>query len=372
MNHDTRKSLYQTISEKRQRPIISYVTSFRNNATASIASDVIPEFIKQVRAIDSAQNEIDLLIISYGGDPTVAYRIISILRERFKKIGVLLPYTAYSAATLISLGADEIVMHPFSNLGPVDPQLTHRKQNQEQIQFGSEDLRNYIDFVRHDVGLSDQEQMQKSFEIICREVGAVPIGVAKRSAQLALSMGEKLLSMHMSDNNKAKTIAETLNKSFYHHGYPLGRTEAKKMGLPITNPAAEIEDLLWKVYESFEAEMKFNEPFDPLKLVLNSAAAANLLAPTQQVQIPANLPPNLIQQVYQQILAQVQIVQNAPVDYELFQACVETGTCRSDFRTTGKIFANRLADNNIAVNIIPTFSGWKFLQDQLPLQPANN
>ncbi len=222
------------------------------------------------------------------------------------------------------------------------------------------------------MGLSDQEQMQRSFEIICKEVGAVPIGVAKRSAQLALSMGEKLLSMHMSDNNKAKTIAETLNKSFYHHGYPLGRTEAKKMGLPITNPITEIEDLLWKVYESFETEMKFNEPFDPLKLVLNSGVAENLLAPTQQVQIPSNLPPNVLQQVYQQILAQVQVAQIPPIDYDLFQACVETKSCRSDFRTTGKIFSNKLADNNIAINIIPTFSGWKFISDQLPSQPTNN
>ncbi|MBI3193392.1 MAG: hypothetical protein HYZ34_02870, partial [Ignavibacteriae bacterium] len=266
--------------------------------------------------------------------------------------------------TLISLGADELVMHPFSNLGLVDPPLTHRKQNQEQIQYGSEDIRNYIDFVRNDVGLSDQEQMQRSFEIICKEIGAIPIGVAKRSAQLALSMGEKLLSMHMLDSNKAKTIAETLNKSFYHHGYPLGRTEAKRMGLPITNPTRDIEELFWKIYESFEKEMKFNEPFDPLQLVLNDKVASNLLAPTQQVQIPSNLPPELLQQVYQAILAQVQIVQIPPIDYELYQASVESLKGKSDYRTTGKIFSNKLPDNNISINIIQTFSGWKYYKNE--------
>lgn len=339
------------------------MTSFRVNASASIASDVIPDFIKLIQSIPPEYKEIDLLIISYGGDPTVAYRIVSILRERFKKVGVLLPYTAYSAATLISLGADEIIMHPFSNLGPVDPQLTHRKQNQEQIQFGSEDLRNYIDFIQNDVGLSDQEQMQKSFEIICKEVGAVPIGVAKRSAQLALSMGEKLLSMHMTDSNKAKIIAETLNKSFYHHGYPLGRTEAKKMGLPITNPDEEMEGLLWQTYESFETEMKFNEPFDPLKLVLNSPSAASLLAPTQQVQIPGNLPADILQQVYNAVLADIQVVQIPPVDYELFQASTESEYGKSEFKTIGKVFANKLPDNNITMNIIQTSSGWKYTKN---------
>ena len=62
----------------------------------------------------------DLLLVSNGGDPVVSWRIISLLRERFKKVGVLLPYQAYSAATLVALGADDIVMHPFSNLGPVE------------------------------------------------------------------------------------------------------------------------------------------------------------------------------------------------------------------------------------------------------------
>lgn len=363
MDYHKRKELYRKISEKRGRPLLAYVTSFRVNASASIASDVIPDFIKLIQAVPTEHKDVDLLIISYGGDPTVAYRIISILRERFKKVGVLLPYTAYSAATLISLGADEIIMHPFSNLGPVDPQLTHRKQNQEQIQFGSEDLRNFIDFIRNDVGLSDQEQMQKSFEIICKEVGAVPIGVAKRSAQLALSMGEKLLSMHMTDSNKAKTIAESLNKSFYHHGYPLGRTEAKKMGLPITHPDAEMEGLLWQTYESFETEMKFNEAFDPLKLVLNSPASASLLAPTQQIQIPGNLPPDILQQIYHAVLNQVQVVQIPPVDYELFQASTESEHGKSEFKTSGKIFANKLPDNNITMNIVQTSSGWKFTKN---------
>ncbi len=219
MNYQERTELYRQIAEIRKRPLISYVTSFRANANASIASDVISHFLKQISEIPSEIDSIDLMVISYGGDPTVAYRIVNLLRERFKKFGVLLPYTAYSAATLISLGADEIVMHPFANLGPVDPQLSYKHQDKE-IHFGSEDLRNFLDFVKCDVGISDQEQLQKSFELACKEVGAIPIGIAKRSSQLALSMGEKLLSSHMSDSNKAKTIAETLNKSFYHHGYP--------------------------------------------------------------------------------------------------------------------------------------------------------
>ena len=359
MNYKIRVKLFKEISGIRERPLISYITSFRQNASASIASDVIPEFLKQLQSLPKDNPNIDLLVISYGGDPTVSYRIITILRERYKKIGVLLPFAAYSAATLISLGADEILMHPFSNLGPVDPQLSYKKNNDENINFGSEDLRKFIEFVRQDVGLTDQEQMQKSFEMVCSEVGAIPIGIAKRSSQLALSMGEKLLSTHLSDNNKAKTITETLNKSFYHHGYPLGRTEALKIGLSVAKPPKNLEDLLWQVYLSYEEEMKLNEPFVPFQVILNDPKTSDLLAPTKQIQIPNNLPEDLRTQVYKQVLQNIEIKEIPPIDYELFQAALESEFCKSEFRTSGKIFANKLPDNNIALNIIPTFSGWK-------------
>jgi len=359
MNYESRNLLYQKIGEIRKRPLISYVTSFRGNANASIASDVISHFLKQLSEIPKETDNIDLLIISYGGDPTVAYRIVNLLRERFKKFGVLLPYTAYSAATLISLGADEIIMHPFANLGPVDPQLTHKSQDKE-IHFGSEDLRNFLDFVKSDVGISDQEQLQKSFELACKEVGAIPIGIAKRSSQLALSMGEKLLSLHMTDSNKAKTIAETLNKSFYHHGYPLGPTEAKKIGLPVINPNDELKELLHEVLISFENEMKFDSPFNPLEIVLSDPQTASLLAPVNQIQLPANLPSKILQQAYNNVLQQIQVAQIPPLDYDLFIACVESVYCKSHFRINGKIFSNRLPDNNISVNVIPVKSEWSF------------
>ena len=222
MAYETRIKLYREIEEKRKRPLISYFTSLRPNASAQMASDVISEFAKQIIEIPKTKKEIDILIVSSGGDPTVAWRIISMLRERFEKVGVLVPYAAYSAATLLALGANEIIMHPFSNLGPVDPQLTYVKRgekgSEEKIQFGAEDLRHFLDFVKTDVGISDQEQLERAFELVCKDVGSIPIGVAKRSSYLALSMGEKLLSLHMDDQSKVKAIAEALNKSFYHHG----------------------------------------------------------------------------------------------------------------------------------------------------------
>ena len=125
MPYQERIDLYKAIEKLRGKPLIVYVTSSRPGPGASglMAGDVIHEFANQLLKIPNDVEEVDILIVSNGGDATVAWRVISMLREKFKRVSVLLPYAAFSAATLLALGADEIVMHPFSNLGPVDPQL---------------------------------------------------------------------------------------------------------------------------------------------------------------------------------------------------------------------------------------------------------
>lgn len=368
MVYDKRVELYRKIEAIRGRPLIVYVTSHRLSAHAAMSSDVIPEFTKQILKIPDDINQIDILIVSLGGDPTVSWHLISMLRERFEKVGVLLPYVAYSAATLFALGADEIIMHPFSNLGPVDPQLTYLIKNSgnqgkkpERGNFSSEDLKHFLEFVRSDVGISDQEQMAKTFELLCNEVGPIPIGIAKRSTYLSLSMGEKLLSLHMKDPNKTKAIAEALNASYYHHGYPVGRKEAKIIGLPvIENITKELENLIWDVWVDIESELMCNKPFNELELIFENEEISKLIAPVSQIQIPPNLPQALLQSILQQILKNISIIPINPIDFEVTNAIVESKNCKSEYKTIGKINAVRMPDMAISTSKLITSQMWNF------------
>ncbi len=272
MSYLTRKKLYKKLEEKRKKPLITYVTSIRQGCPAQMAQDVLPQFIKQINEIDSKDDEIDLLILSNGGDPIVSWRIISLLREKFKKISVLIPYTAYSAATLLALGADEIIMHPYGNLGPIDPQLNFVNSSGRQTTIGYEDIIKYIEFVKG-IGITDQDLLQQSFDRLTAEIPPTLIGAAKRGSQLGLTMGEKLLATHMEDENKTKVISETLNTKFYHHGYPLGRKEAKEIGLPIAKPDEEIEKIMWDICQDFMDELEFNKIFDPENIIIEKIAA---------------------------------------------------------------------------------------------------
>ena len=296
-----------------------------------MGKDAVPEFLDQLQALPSSTTALDLLLVSDGGDPTVAWSIVSLIRERVEKFSVLVPQAAYSAATLIALGADEIVMHPHSNLGPVDPQIrTIRKREggqQERSEFGAEDLGSFLRYTRDTVGLTDQKRLAQMFELFCKAVGPVPIGVAARSSQLSMMMGEKLLKMHMrgaDQSQQAATIAESLNKNFFHHGYPVSRSEAKEIGLKVADKNSEVEDILWRIWSSLEDEFDFRKPFNPIGILAQSNAASLLFGSVPLITIPHNMPLQLQQEAHQQILNQVARDKVDAVDYKMTHAMMES------------------------------------------------
>ncbi len=365
MSIATRLPLYREIEALRGCPLIAYVTSTRPNAQGDMATDAIPELLDQLLALPPECKQVDLLVVSLGGDPTVAWRIMTLLRDRVKKVGVLVPQAAFSAATLLALGADEIVMHPCGNLGPVDPQIRVMRKTDgkkpEVISFGSEDLAGFLNFVRQNVGLSDQEYLRSTFELFCKEVGAIPIGIASRGARLSLSLGVKLLQMHMRDDaakQKATAIAETLNKEFFHHGYPVGRKEAREIGLKVVEPKADLEQKMWALWTDIEAELECRCPFNPMQEIEKAGKAGPLFSPTPLLNMPANMPPQLAQQVLNKVLQQISIVEVEPVGYSITAALVESSRCASAYVTKGRIFARRDHEAKISLNTVVTSAKW--------------
>lgn len=74
--------------------------------------------------LKAQRKDILLFLKSKGGELETAYLISKMCgKVKNKKFVVAIPAEAKSAATLLSLGADEIHMGPLSELGPIDPQI---------------------------------------------------------------------------------------------------------------------------------------------------------------------------------------------------------------------------------------------------------
>ena len=362
-----RIKLYERVELHRGKPLILYVTSIRHGASGQIAQDVIAELLNQLQALPRDTSDLDLLIVSNGGDGTVAWRIVSLIRERVKRFSILVPHAAFSAATLIALGADEIVMHPHGNLGPTDPQIVNQKKG---IQFGTEDLQAFLRFAREQVGLTDQAPLRDLFLKFSEEVSFVGVGTAARGTQLSTSIGEKMLLMHMTDTEgkqSARVISESLNTKYFHHGYPLSRSEAKQIGLQVADSDEELDNLMWSIWRDLEAELQFREAFVPLELMKANPSCAALFGPAAQIQIPPGTNPQMLQMLLQIFAQQVGVQQVPPTAYETTLAVMESLRIASKSRVAGQIFAARAPDLEFKIQMAPEKMGWVDVPLPLPV-----
>lgn len=359
MSLKSRLELYDKIKEHRKHPLIVYVTSKRHGIESSMASDAIPYLIDQIQKIPKDTKHLDFLIVSYGGDPMVAWRIMSLLRSAVDNVSVLVPQSAYSAATLIALGASEIIMHPYGHLGPVDMQI-QTVGERGMRHFSTEDISAFIEFVREQLSITDQEHLRKLFEPTLREVGALGLGFTARGAKLAIALGEKLLRMHRPKEEAAvsKTVVEKLSRQFHFHGYPVSRKEALEIGLQVNEKRCTVlEDLMWELWLDLESELKEREPFSPLSELMNSPAAAELLSPVPQLTLPGNAPsPNHLSSDIPALMTATKDVQ--PVDTQFVTALIESKRLCHNSEVKGKILAYRQPDLLIRHNVIISSKSW--------------
>lgn len=366
MGWTERTKLYKQIEAHRNHPLVVYATSKRAGVASAMATDALPALIEQFDQFPKDAKHVDFMIASYGGDPMVAWRIMSLIRQHAADVSVLIPQSAYSAATLVALGANQIVMHPNGHLGPVDMQITTPGDGGHLKRFSTEDISAFLDFVRDNLKITDQKHVRMLFEATCREVGSLGIGFTARSSKLAVDLGERLLAMHMKDDDsrsKLRSIVENMSRKFQSHAYPVSRTEALDLGLPVNKKRdLQLEELMWKTWLEIEEELSERRPFDPIIELAKSPEADTLLAPVPQIDLPAPASASAHFSTTIDDVLKASEKKIHPVDYEYTGAIVESSRMASAHLTRGKILSCRTPDLLIHYNVVRTSNAWEKLE----------
>ncbi len=359
MKYSDRKSLYEKIETLRGFPFIAYITSQRSGIGGQIGVDSLDQFIDQIRLIPDDKEEVDLLIESFGGDAITSSRIISLLRTKFKRVNVFISHSAFSAATLLALGADQIIMGKYGCLGPIDPQITVREKDGSVKQFAYEDILAFIGFAKKECKLKNQEHLEKVFLKLTETANPVTIGFASRSSSLSTALGEKLLQLHMKDKGRASKIAEKLNKDFFNHGYALSRGDAKEIGLNVIIPSEELEELMWSIHTSFEKELETRKPFNIVSEFLSTPGASDYLKSPAPVTVPTNIPQQQIMPIIFQLIKDQLDKATPEVEREIKHAFIESKNSASEFFCKYRILLQRLPDLKFNANLIELEKGWR-------------
>jgi hypothetical protein len=266
-----RKELIKQIQDKRNSKVIVYVTGDRQPIMAMIAEDAVRPLYDHLLSIGKAE-KIDLFLYSRGGDVSVPWRIVSMFREFCDELSIIVPYKAYSAATLISLGADKIIMGKKAELGPIDPTL--RKMAIGEIsgppqEISVEDVNSYISFIRERANINDQSALAQMVSILANYITPLTLGSVNRQDSHIKLVARKLLTSRNKklDESKINTIVEMLTEKIYSHGHAISRKEAQELGLPVEIPEEPLEDAIWSLYLEYERFLQLTDPLDPLVIL---------------------------------------------------------------------------------------------------------
>lgn len=341
-----RRGLIEKLGEIRGSHVICYLTSLRPNAPGLMSDDAVRVFFDHLLLLPERRvKRLDIYLCSHGGNSVVPWRLVALFREFAESFNVLVPYRAYSAATMLALGADEIVMHPFAELGPIDPKVSNEYntvENGVRLGINVEDVKSYINFIKSTVGITHEDELVKTIEILVNKVHPLAIGNVERFISQSRMIARKIMRTHMkeADEHVIDEIVENMASKLYFHEHPINRREAKddlKLKV-VCDLEPDLESTMWELYKDFEAEFRNTEPFNPLA----EAIAQEVPSPFQQLQ--------LLQQLQQVgTMGPASTMKESQIEVELLHAMIESLRLSSRFITRRRYtyFQNMLGEKQM-------------------------
>ncbi len=252
---ERRKDLYQQL-EQALGDNIRVVSLFTSFTFPVVLEDVDADMLEEVLGdTDWDNKELVLILNSPGGNALAAERIVNICRS-FSENGfrVIVPKMAKSAATMVCLGADEIIMSKTSEIGPIDPQILIHDEHGKPVRYqAAHEIVDSYNELMSEASRTEgriEPYLQQLARYDARDIRKI------RSAQaLSESIAVNLLKKGMLEDfsfprikSKIKPLLDPL--ATQDHGRPLFADDAKKCGLKIRTISNQDElwRLVWDLY----------------------------------------------------------------------------------------------------------------------------
>jgi Serine dehydrogenase proteinase len=268
MSRADRVALIQQIEKRRHSRVIVYCTSDRalgGLPQGQIADDAIRPLHGILRSIGPTK-KLDFFLYTRGGAVDVPWRIVRALREYAVEWHCLIPFRAHSAGTMIAIGADEIVMGPQAELGPIDPSVPFSRLGTNiQDRVSVEDVMAFVSFVRNECKDKGTAINTQAVLRLLDRVDSVTLGNIYRNHAHIRDVARRILRSRATrvSETKERQIIKTLAERVYAHGHAIGFSEAQEIGLPVTRANDDLNRLMWQLLNEYETELKMLNPLFP-------------------------------------------------------------------------------------------------------------
>lgn len=127
LDHVRRKA-YKDFATISGRPLLVYASAFQNPVKAAqfgpLTSIDLTDKDGFQEIVDGLTGEdVDIFIHSPGGSAEATESIVAILRARFDNVRFIITGAAKSAATMLSMSGNSLLVSTAGELGPIDPQI---------------------------------------------------------------------------------------------------------------------------------------------------------------------------------------------------------------------------------------------------------
>ncbi|MFI6997156.1 hypothetical protein [Nocardia sp. NPDC050175] len=197
-----------------------------------ISMDSVTLLAELLHNLDPSK-DLHMLLGSPGGDGETAVRLARMAQAAGDRFVLLVPESAKSAATILALGAHEVIMGPTSDLGPIDPQVLIPDR-------GYVSAKDIIAAVER--SLKEVAAEPNTFPLHAAMLGGIDATIVQ-FARSALARTGDLARQAVSSNPDRSTTETTglckkLDKPLisapHSHGASIGAQEAIKAGLPVS------------------------------------------------------------------------------------------------------------------------------------------
>lgn len=289
-----RRRYLELLHEHTGRGVIYYGTAWHesrqiNPQTLSVDLGDVRGFMEACSNVDERQ--LDLVLHSPGGSPDAAESIMSYLRERFDHIRAVVPLAAMSAATMMALACDEVVMGTHSQLGPIDPQVT--------IQTPEGPRTAPAQAIKDQFNMAQEQCSQDPTRIaawmpILRSLGPGLLAQCDTAQQRTVDFVTRQLERHMLKGESAEAAGQAAawfadHSYFKSHGRQVTRGDARGQGIIVRDLESdgELQDRALSV--SHCAQLTFSST-PCAKLIENHHGRTWLIMEGQQIVLGSQAP----------------------------------------------------------------------------------
>ena len=223
------------------------------------------------------QDELSVIVESSGGYPDDAFKLATVLHEFGDRITFIVPSYANSAATLLCLSGNKILMGPVSELGPTNPMMNvdqrlitptvlepagspERREPTEPAtsRMAAHALRDFLIAAGVLTSEGDYDPEKLSVYMTQGILNPFLLGDFERSVKIALQYAQNLLRTNMfdGDDQQASRAAKALCEGYYDHSYPIGRKEAREdIGLKVEDMPDDLWDKASRLVSAYRRMM---------------------------------------------------------------------------------------------------------------------